>query len=95
MLPLPQALQRLQPVVHEEWSSDEEDDDDEIEESRWNIKAIADTVQLWGLTTIQRASLLELGKHLEDIDHPKNCPADVVRFYMNALESARPKRPAI
>lgn len=47
----------------------------------WTDEAFEATVKQWNLNEKQAADLKLLGERLQDIDHFKNSPGDVVRFY--------------
>ena len=61
-------------------SDDPSEDGSEFESLAWNTSAVEKTVKLWDLSAHERADLIRMGHRLQDIDHCKNNPADVIRF---------------
>jgi len=68
-------------------SSDDGSDDeqllvveDEDADGKWNSSNVDKISKLWELSTKQRSELEQMGRRLQDIDHFKNTPAEVIRF---------------
>ena len=61
-------------------TDDSSDDEFEFGSLAWNSSGVDKTVQLWDLSPHERADLIRMGHRLQDIDHSKNNPADVIRF---------------
>lgn len=62
--------------------SDDSSDDAPLldEEGEWNSSNVDKIAKLWELSAQQRAELEQMGRRLQDIDHSKNNPGDVMRF---------------
>ena len=56
-------------------------------EERWSTDAIEECKDLWNLTAEETDKLVEFKERIEDVEHWKNDPFEVIRFFLQIDES--------